>query len=182
VTYETKRRGAPKPQQLTWTLADAQRAGLGGGDNWKKYPRAMLSARCKAELARDVYPDVLAGVYETSEADEIAGTAQVLRAVPPQTPPGDVVDAEVVSETKHGAPTFDVDKALSAIQSAADLEVLRAEGAKLVDAPAGAKPRLKAAYSERREWLRKHPPAPPPVPETTTDDNGDAAIAARDAE
>src|SRR5678816_486140 len=56
VTYETKRIGAPSPQRCTWTLEDAKRAGL-HGDNWTKYPRAMLKARCKAALARDVYPD-----------------------------------------------------------------------------------------------------------------------------
>jgi len=71
VTYETKRRSAPKPQSLTWTIEDAKAAGVLGNDNWKKYPRNMLKARCKSNLARDVYPDVLAGCYEENEADEI---------------------------------------------------------------------------------------------------------------
>lgn len=69
-TYSTKRKGE-KAQEFTFTLSDAQRAGIANGDNWKKYPRAMLKARAKAALARDVYPDVLAGVYETSEVEEI---------------------------------------------------------------------------------------------------------------
>ncbi len=84
VTYETKRKGAPKSQQCTWTMDDAKRAGL-NGDNWQKYPRAMLKARCKAMLARDVYPDVLAGCYTEDEAREFAPV--------PNGPQG-VVDAE----------------------------------------------------------------------------------------
>ncbi len=70
VTYTCKRKGE-KAQEYTFTMADAQRAGL-NGEGWKKYPRAMLKARAKAALARDVFPDVLAGVYEDGERDEIA--------------------------------------------------------------------------------------------------------------
>lgn len=95
VTYETHREGAPEPQRATWTIKDAERAGLSGGDNWKKYPRAMLKARCKAVLARDVYPDVLAGCYEESEREEIEGPRARAHV--------DAVDAEVVSETRVSA-------------------------------------------------------------------------------
>lgn len=70
-TYETKRKGAPSAQRATWTLADAKRAGLLGNDNWLKNPRAMCRARAKSILARDVYPDVLAGCYEEGEAEEV---------------------------------------------------------------------------------------------------------------
>jgi len=87
-TYETKRKGDPRPQLFTFTIADAQLAGL-SGDNWKKYPRQMLMARAKAALARDVYSDVLAGVYEEHEKDEIEDR------LPAE---GTVIDAEVVTE------------------------------------------------------------------------------------
>lgn len=69
-TYETKRKGESEPRPpVSWTIEDAKRAGLDGEDRWKKYPRAMLKARCKAELARDVYPDVLAGCYVEGEIE-----------------------------------------------------------------------------------------------------------------
>ena len=86
-TYSTKRRGE-KEQEFTFTIQDAQRAGL-TGDNWKKYPRAMLMARAKAALARDVYPDVLAGVYEQGEVEEIEDRA----------PAPEVVDADFADDT-----------------------------------------------------------------------------------
>lgn len=63
VTYETCRVGSERPRRCTWTIAKAKRAALTNKDNWRLYPTAMLAARAKAELARDVYPDVLAGCY-----------------------------------------------------------------------------------------------------------------------
>jgi len=95
VTYETKRTGTP-PQRLTWTSADAKRANL-DGDNWRKYPRAMLKARCKAALARDVYPDALAGCYEESERAEIEPVRAVSVAHTAAVN-ADAIDAEIVSE------------------------------------------------------------------------------------
>ena len=73
-TYETHRRGEPEPTRLSFSMADAIAAGLAGKDPWKKFPAAMLRARCIAALTRAVYPDVMLGVYET---DELAsGNAQ----------------------------------------------------------------------------------------------------------
>ena len=69
-TIRTHRRGDPSPVTHTWTIDDAKRAGLAGKGNWNTYPRAMLRARCSAELARMVYPDVLFGVYVEGELGE----------------------------------------------------------------------------------------------------------------
>ena len=67
-TIETLRKGETERESLTYTIADAKRAGLGGG-NWAKFPREMLYARCSAILARRVYPDVVAGLYVPEELD-----------------------------------------------------------------------------------------------------------------
>ena len=64
---ETKRRNHPNPDRGTFTLDDADRAGLLKNDNWRKYPRAMLQSRAAAELARRVYPDVVANMYVEGE-------------------------------------------------------------------------------------------------------------------
>jgi hypothetical protein len=64
-TYETLRDGRPAPTTLSFTIEQAKSASLTGKDNWKKYPEAMLRARCIAALARAVYPDLVLGVYET---------------------------------------------------------------------------------------------------------------------
>ena len=68
--YETHRHGAPHSARMSYSIADAQRAGLTNKDNWKSHPAAMLRARCKAALARDVYPDIAMGLYDPAEADE----------------------------------------------------------------------------------------------------------------
>jgi len=75
-TFETQRKGDPKPTQKTWTIEDAKRAGLTGRPNWQRHPSAMLEARCSAALARLVYPDHLMGVYEESEGEDIKQSAK----------------------------------------------------------------------------------------------------------
>jgi len=60
---------------ITWTLADAQRAGVAGKGNWLKYPRQMLRARVISEGIRTVYPGVCIGVYTPEEVQDIEVTA-----------------------------------------------------------------------------------------------------------
>ena len=72
-TFETKRKGNPQPQRLTYTIEQAKQAGLlgptrsGKPSNWNKMPLQMLRARAKSELARLEYPDLLAGLYTPEE-------------------------------------------------------------------------------------------------------------------
>jgi hypothetical protein len=65
-TYETLREGDPEPTRMTFSAEQAKQAGL-GGDNWRKYPAAMLRARCSLALARAVYSDIMLGVYDPDE-------------------------------------------------------------------------------------------------------------------
>ncbi len=69
-TWETKRRGDPEPTVLTYTIEDAQIAGLLGNDQWKKRPKTMLRWRAGVELARLVYSDVVMGLYTPDELNE----------------------------------------------------------------------------------------------------------------
>ncbi len=70
--YETHRRGEPVPTAMAFTWEDATRAGVTGKDNWRKYPAAMLRARCITALARAVYPDLAMGVCDPDEVAEPA--------------------------------------------------------------------------------------------------------------
>lgn len=65
-TWEAKRRGS-EPQRLTFSLEDARRAGLQDKGNWRSWPGRMCSARAKAFLARDVFPDIVGGLYSPDE-------------------------------------------------------------------------------------------------------------------
>lgn len=51
----------------SYTIEDAKRQGLAGKDNWVKMPRAMLYARCFASLGRNLFADVLKGIYLKEE-------------------------------------------------------------------------------------------------------------------
>ena len=55
---------------VTWTMKDAVRAGLDKKENWLKYPRAMLRARCLAEGVRTVFPGVSVGIYTVEEVQD----------------------------------------------------------------------------------------------------------------
>lgn len=73
-TWETQRKGS-QAVRYTFTMQDAERAGL-VNDMYRRHPRRMLSARAKAYLARDVYPDLMLGLLTDDEAYEAAKPAQ----------------------------------------------------------------------------------------------------------
>lgn len=50
---------------FTWAMAEAMQ--LTSKDNWRKMPRAMLTARCTAEIARSLFSDVIMGASYTPE-------------------------------------------------------------------------------------------------------------------
>jgi hypothetical protein len=101
-TYTTRRKGDTEPTVLTWTIEQATRAGLVGGQGWRSYPEAMLRARCASALARIVYPDLVAGIYDP---DELAAPLDAPRPQVETVRP--VVEAQVV-EVKAEAVAVDV--------------------------------------------------------------------------
>ena len=77
--YVTKRVGDDAPVEFTYTIEEADQMGLldkGRTDwarennQWKKQPRTMLRRRCQSMLAREVYPDVVVGMYDHDELGE----------------------------------------------------------------------------------------------------------------
>jgi hypothetical protein len=54
-----------------FTIQMAQQAGLTGKDNWRKYPARMLKHRAIAFACRDLFPDVMAGIYTPDENEEM---------------------------------------------------------------------------------------------------------------
>jgi hypothetical protein len=83
-----KRANSSHVQKATWTMDDAKKAGLAGKQNWQRYPRQMLLARCSIELARMVAPDSLGGISVFAEEldDTVVPTAgaDVIPDVPTQ--------------------------------------------------------------------------------------------------
>lgn len=135
VTYVTKRVGSTREQSCTWTSEMAKAAGL-VSDNHRLYPRQMLAARAKSELARSIFPDILAGVYAEEEEFTIANANR------------DAVDVEIVK----AAPNDWIAK-MDATTTVDELKALGPEIAKQV-LSADAKKQTNDHYRSRMEALR----------------------------
>lgn len=60
--------------RISWDMERANKAGLGGKDNWKKFPRQMLRSRCISEGVRTVWPMATSGLYEPGEVADFTTT------------------------------------------------------------------------------------------------------------
>lgn len=70
-TLETQRKGWPKPVTITYTLDQAEKAGLlARSDAWKKHPSDMLYWRAVSRIISQVYPDVIQGFATVEEEEE----------------------------------------------------------------------------------------------------------------
>lgn len=97
-TYVSKRRGQPETS-TTYTLKQAQAAGLMSNDNWKKHPAAMLRARSSSAEADAQWPDVVQGMASLEELKEIEGNVvsvkpnrPIVSVAPPPEPQSTVPD------------------------------------------------------------------------------------------
>lgn len=87
-TYEARRVSHPSPERLTYTLEMAERAGLTSKNaTWKSHPEAMLRARAASALARRLFPDLVAGLYDPAEFGDDTPAAPVEPAAPPPSTP-----------------------------------------------------------------------------------------------
>lgn len=109
-------RDGSEPSTFSFTIADAQAAGLLNNPTWKKYPRAMLHARCVSEMCRSLFPDAIAGVSycpeelgatvnEDGEVIDVPSTETKLDHAPAKVT---VVETKNAAVSNHTAPaTFD---------------------------------------------------------------------------
>jgi hypothetical protein len=174
-TYETKRRGAPAPIRMTWTIQMAQTAGLAKRDTWVKYPSAMLRARCAAALVRAVYPDCLFGCYDSDEVagGDVPATATVVASAPAYevgsgssigiedapaepTPHITEVAGRAPEAPAQAAPADTVDSLLAEIESA-DEHTLAALVPRITALPSATQDRLRAPYVARSRALAAGP-------------------------
>lgn len=68
---ESKRKGETEPVMRRFSVADAKEAGLWAKQGpWKQFPARMLQMRARAFTLRDLYADVLGGLYLREEIEE----------------------------------------------------------------------------------------------------------------
>jgi hypothetical protein len=144
-----RRKGQDDTTTVTFTMDDAKKMGVGGGQQYAKMPRQMLAARATSELCRLIFADVIGGLMSDVEAEDIEGSEPLATVTPmttarrkanvkaapkepeptPDTPTDDepvldddVVDAEIVEDTP--APT-EVEKAIDNVTAVMDAEVIQ---------------------------------------------------------
>lgn len=78
--------------EVTWTMGMAERAGLLGKDNWKRYPESMLWARAVSQLCRMLFADCLAGLIYTEDEVELEGAEKVAEALSGAQVPHEAAD------------------------------------------------------------------------------------------
>jgi 5'-3' exonuclease len=72
--WETLHADHPEPTRYRYTIEEAQKAGLRGG-NWEKRKRDMLTKTAASKLARIVFPGETLGLYAQEEFSDAYGEA-----------------------------------------------------------------------------------------------------------
>ena len=123
-------------QQFTFTMADAQHAGLAKSATYQKHPKAMLLARATSMACRAVFPDVVSGMGYTP--DEIghdtppARTVDTSRLTPKRSHSVTVEQVGAVQFDTETGETLPVDTETGEIL---DAEVLDIEPETLIPEP-----------------------------------------------
>lgn len=95
---------------VDWDMERAKAAGLGGKDNWKKYPRQMLRARVISDGVRGVYPAVLQGFYTPEEVqDFVSAPAANAPVAVPAAPALQEKPKKVKEEKKEELPVIEAE-------------------------------------------------------------------------
>ncbi len=113
---EAKRRGYERANVVTFSVADAKKAGLWGKSGpWTQYSRRMLQMRARGFCLRDTFPDVLRGLVTVEEAQDyaVAHDAQPVTVTQPEPTPE--------PKAVRAASAEDMVKALKAINATRDI-------------------------------------------------------------
>lgn len=157
-TYETQRRGEPQPVKLSYTIQQANAAGLTGKGTWKAHPAAMLRARCSSALARIVYPDLVNGLYDPDEIEDapraaVSAVSAVVEA-----------KAQTAARPSDASALGDIYQRLEAAADEGAFKTLAAEAVaaaragRISDADLAA---FKDAHkAHKAQWIASQPPAP----------------------
>lgn len=85
--------------QIKWSIEMAKKLGYLSKDNWQKFPRAMMRARCISEGVRTVYPGIAVGIYTPEEVQDFdSNGGPVIENEPAHDP--------VTGEVNKAAPYF----------------------------------------------------------------------------
>jgi hypothetical protein len=104
---EAKRSDTGEDKRVEFSQDDAVKAGLwqsSGSSPWAKYPQRMLAWRAAGWCLRELFGDVLGGIRDEFEAQEMVEVEHTAIAPPPPEPTEDAIDIE--PETPFDASGF----------------------------------------------------------------------------
>jgi hypothetical protein len=163
-TWRAKRRGHDKVLEVTFTIQDAERAGLtdrGKDDkaksmnNWTRFPEDMCNARTITRVARQLFPDLIRGFASVEETRDEQRTRTIdvqVEVTKPGEQPAAVANANAGRDFRAEAEAFKAavtatDTIEDAGERRAKLKELRDELAKH-DGPNPHYADMKAHYNE----------------------------------
>ena len=121
---EAKRSDTEEEKRVEFSQADAVRAGLwqtSGASPWFKYPQRMLAWRAAGWCLRELFGDVLGGIRDEFEAEEMVESERTAIAPPPPEATEDAIDIE---PEKPFDPAGYVANLFAAVSEATDEESL----------------------------------------------------------
>ena len=83
--------GSVEEIKRTFSMKQAQQAGLSNRPTWKAYPERMLQHRARGNAIRDAFPDVIHGLISAEEAQDYDEPKDI-------TPPQEAVTAPTIEE------------------------------------------------------------------------------------
>lgn len=133
VSFRGRRRGTTTWQTVEWTIERARKAKYTSNSKYQENPIGMLTEKCKAEIAKLVAPDALAGMSSVEEIE--LGDFEDLGEVAQPAAPAPVAKAKVAVKRRqapapelpavvHNAP---MDSAGPETDAAEGLEMMSAE-------------------------------------------------------
>ncbi len=106
--------GSIEKVKRTFSMQQAEQAGLASRPTWKAYPDRMLQHRARGNALRDAFPDVLRGIITTEEAQDIGEPKDVTPTEEAVAPPtietltqSKIEEAELAPEKKEEPSIFD---------------------------------------------------------------------------
>lgn len=156
VTVRGKRADNGDEAAASFTLADAERAGLTRSSAWKSYPVDMCQWRAVARLARSLFGDVVLGCgYVPEELGAEPSLPMQPTPVVTELVESDVVDAEIVDDLPRNHALDDLDLISQILEDSygiADLESLRDLWRKAE--AAGVLPHVESCLRDRADEIR----------------------------
>lgn len=120
----------------TFSMGDATLQGLAGKDNWKRMPKAMLYARCVSVLIRNMFADVIGGLYGREEMEDAINITPVARVEEPKQLPPSVKVADELPPPSNGKHLFHYminEESVGADKLPAAMQILQRAGAEALN-------------------------------------------------